>query len=149
MSAAPGKLEAFSYEDDNGGKHDFWLDFEPSVLNSPPCWYLSVWPTPQVVLGTSPYQARFDLLAPDTIQSSSLENNGNAWAKGVGLSEAVFEEVSRRVGKKIVSSRPWVAGAGEWRTPKAERMWKRFERDGRARYDDSSRRFHYIPREQP
>jgi hypothetical protein len=105
-----------------------------------------VWPTPQIVVGRTPYYACFKLLQDGRLQSSSLENNDNEWAKGIGLGEAVFLEAHRGLGRTVVSSRRWAREGGEWRTDRAQAMWERFRDEGLAVYDAPEDRFTFDPR---
>lgn len=144
-------MEAFVYRDSVGTVHRFWLDYrEERGPNGVRSWIFDIWRVSQLVCGESPYHARFDEVDGDTVQSAMLDNNGNQWAMRIGLSEAIFDEAHRRLGRRIVASRKWVEGAGEWRTPQADRMWKRFEKAGLAKYARQAGRYVYIsPRATP
>lgn len=137
-------MEQFQYTDTNGESHQFWLDCGVSQLLGRQCWDFDVWPTPEPTLGSAPYQARFESLDEATVQSTSVSNNDNDWAKRIQLSEAVFNEAKRIIGRRIVSSRDFVPGEGEWRTTLATRMWQRFKRNGLARYNASEGRFEFL-----
>lgn len=138
-------MEDLKYIDSHNVAHHFFLVCEEDMEDGRPSWHLSVWPTPEQRLGTAPYFARFDQLEDGRLQSAVLDNNGNGWARGVELSEAVFGYVAQRTGKTIISSRPFVAGGGEWRTPAADSMWRRFLRTGHALELIGEQRFQFVP----
>jgi hypothetical protein len=136
---------AFEYTDAAGHAHRFYFQEEADSEDGASTVEISIWPTPNIVLGTSPYFARFKYIAPGMLQVAWIGNDKNSWAIGVDLSEAVFGYVARKTGAAIVSSRAFVEGSRESQTGLARNMWLRFQGKGLASWDAAEERFLFIP----
>jgi hypothetical protein len=128
---------SFEYRDFKQQRRCFYVQAEHNREDGAPTVGIAIWPSPEIMLGTSSYSARFKYIDSDTLQSVWIGNNELLWAMRVSLSEAVFSYVKRRYSVNIVSSRGCVARKGEWQTALADDMWKRLVIEGLARWDRS------------
>lgn len=135
----------FEYCDLAGVNRTFYVHAELDNRTEPWALEINIWPTPEVVLGTAPFYARFEALDSSTLRIDMIDNNGNEWAKRVSLSEAVLTHVAVEYGKTVVSSRRFVGGAGEFQTPLADAMWSRLVLNAMAQRDDNAGRYVFQP----
>jgi hypothetical protein len=126
---------SFEYRDIDHQQRCFFIQVEHGREEGAATVEIAIWPSPEIVLGTTCYAARFKYIDSETLQSVWIGNNDLPWALRVSLSEAVFSYVKRKYSANVVSSRSYVAGAGEWQTTLAGNMWKRFVAEGLAKWD--------------
>ena len=133
--------------DADGAQHTFFYEVNVE-LNHPRKWHFHVWRTDPPRTQEDCYQATFEELDDSTVQSTLLHNFGQ-WGRRKGISESLFDEAFRSLGRQIVSSRRWVDGTAERQSDLARRMWERFVANGRARFDAERQRYVYLPPDEP
>ena len=85
--------------DPHGAQHTFFYDVEVEE-DSRRKWHFRVWRTDPPRPQEDCYQASFEELDDSTVQSTTLHNFGK-WGRRKGISESLFEEASRNLGRTI------------------------------------------------
>lgn len=131
----------------DGRLRTFFLETESASTSHSPSIKLFVHLTDPPNPGVDDFfYAEFQCIGPDEVQSVSLDNQGKDHYRGKGITEALFSEVVRMTGRRLVSSSNKASRCpNEFRTTAATRVWERLISNGRAAYDHSTDRYTYIP----
>ena len=90
-------------------------------------WYFRVCTSPTPTSGQF-FECNVKEVDPQTVRVIAIAHHGLAIYVAKGIPDAILPEIAARLGMEVVSSSNLSGHAGVWRTPDAEKVWKRSAR---------------------
>ncbi len=136
-----------------GSSNTFWADVErePGVFGD--WWKYTIRSTSQQ---GHFFQARFKTMSDGRLRPAAIDHYDIDEFVAKGIPEALFDDIAKRSGRAVVSSRrdddggPRQIGEDDFdnverRSRAADKMWRRLVAKGRARYETDEDRYVFIP----
>lgn len=128
------------------GRDGKFRDFEAKVDRGPfhdgEYWEYMIFPESEPL---EPFYARLESAGDDGARVVMIEHHDHPEFAAMGIPEEVFEHMSQLSGRRVESSENEGPHDGTYRTPRADSMWKRICRSGRAVYDEERDLYEFIP----
>lgn len=126
----------------DGEFHDFEADVDSGPFHGGEYWEYLIFPESEPL---EPFYARLESAGDDRARVVMIEHHDHPEFAAMGIPEEVFEHMSQLSGRRVESSENEDPQAGTYRTPRADSMWKRICRSGRAVYDEERDVYEFIP----